>query len=123
DGQLLFVANADANNVAVFNVSKPGDAKPLGFIPTGMYPTSVRYNAKDKRLYIANGRGATPKANPAGPNPLLPGNKTVREYIGGLYHGTLSIVDVPSAQSMIKYNKDAYACSPLRAYQGVAGPA
>src|SRR5207247_2499551 len=33
DGQLLFVANADANNVAVFNVAKPGDARPLGFIP------------------------------------------------------------------------------------------
>ena len=59
DGQMLFVANADANNLAVFNVSEPGEAKPLGFIPVGWYPTSVRYNPADKRLYVANGKGTT----------------------------------------------------------------
>ena len=42
---MLFVANADANNVAVFNVADRDDAKPLGFIPVGWYPTSVRFNA------------------------------------------------------------------------------
>src|SRR5436305_14853656 len=72
DGQMLFVANADANNIRVFNVTEPGKAKPLGFIPAGWYPTSVRYNAKDKRLYIANGKGTTPKANPQGPRPDVP---------------------------------------------------
>ncbi|MGL1273972.1 YncE family protein, partial [Vibrio parahaemolyticus] len=35
DGELLFVANADANNLAVFNVSNPKEAKSLGFVPTG----------------------------------------------------------------------------------------
>src|SRR5262249_35617121 len=50
DGQLLFVANADANNVAVFNVSERGKSKPLGFIPVGIYPTAVRYNAQNKKL-------------------------------------------------------------------------
>src|SRR5437879_3084872 len=56
DGQLLFVANADSNNLAVFNVANPGETKALGFIPTGWYPTSVRYNPVDKRLYVANGK-------------------------------------------------------------------
>ena len=55
----------------------------------GMYPTAVRFNPADKRLYVANGRGATPQANPQGPNPVLPKSQTVREYIGGLYRGTL----------------------------------
>ena len=35
DGQMLFVANADSNNIAVFNVAQPGKAKSLGFIPVG----------------------------------------------------------------------------------------
>ena len=114
DGKILFVANADNNNLAVFNVEKPGDAKPLGFIPVGMYPTSVRYDAANKRILVANGRGVTVKANPKGPDPTLPKNPTVREYIASLYRGTLSIIDMPDEEQMAKYSKEAYACSPLR---------
>jgi DNA-binding beta-propeller fold protein YncE len=121
DGQFLFVANADANNVAVFNVAQPGNAKPLGFIPVGMYPTSVRYNPANKRIYVANGRGASPRANPQGPNPLLPKNQSVREYIAGLYQGTLSVLDLPTEEQMIRHSKNAYTSSPLRADQGVVG--
>ena len=114
DGKILFVANADNNNLAVFNVEKPGDAKPLGFIPVGMYPTSVRYDANTKRILVANGRGVSVKANPKGPDPTLPKNPTVREYIAGLYRGTLSIIDMPDEMEMVAYSKQAYACSPLR---------
>jgi DNA-binding beta-propeller fold protein YncE len=120
DGQMLFVANADANNVAVFNVAEPGRAKPLGFIPVGWYPTSVRFNPADKRLYVANGKGTTPRANPKGPNPLMPRGKTIREYIAALFRGTLGIIDLPNPQEMSVYSRQAYACSPLRADQGVA---
>ncbi|MBV9124480.1 MAG: bifunctional YncE family protein/alkaline phosphatase family protein [Planctomycetes bacterium] len=124
DGKLLFVANADANNIAVFNVETPGQAKPLGFIPVGWYPTSVRFNPTDKRLYVANGKGTTPRANPQGPQPNLPASqKTTREYIGGLFQGTLGILDLPTPEQMASYSKQAYECSPLRADQGVpAGP-
>ncbi len=120
DGEMLFVANADANNVAVFAVGKPGKAKPLGFIPAGMYPTSVRYNPAGKKLYIANGRGTTPRANVHGPKPGYETAKTVREYIGAIYRGTLSILDVPTEEQMIAYSREAYRCSPLRADLGVA---
>lgn len=120
DGELLFVANADNNNVAVINVATPGEAKPLGFIPTGMYPTSVRYHAADRRLYVANGKGVMPQANPQGPNPLLPPNVTIRQYIGGLYRGTVSILDAPTPEKMAEYTKTAYACSPLRQDLGVS---
>jgi DNA-binding beta-propeller fold protein YncE len=119
DGEILFVANADNNNVAVFKVAEPGKAQPLGFIPVGWYPTSVRYDAKEKRLYVANGKGSTPLANPQGPNPLLPRNATVRQYIAGLFHGTLSTIDLPSSTRMTEYSKQAYACSPLRRDNGV----
>jgi YVTN family beta-propeller protein len=121
DGQLLFVANADANNLAVFNVSSPGQAKPLGFIPVGWYPTSVRYSAVDRRLYVANGKGTTPKANPQGPDPLLARNKTIREYIGDLFRGTIAVIDGPSPQRMRTYTRQAYSCSPLRSDLGAIG--
>ena len=55
---MLFVANADANNLAVFNVADPKNAKPLGFIPTGWYPTSVRFNPKDKHALLRQRQGA-----------------------------------------------------------------
>jgi Phosphoesterase family/Lactonase, 7-bladed beta-propeller len=121
DGKILFVANADNNNLAVFNVEKPGDTKPLGFIPVGMYPTSVRYDEHTKRILVANGRGVTVKANPKGPDPTLPKNPTIREYIAGLYRGTLGIIDMPNEEEMAGYSKQAYACSPLRADSGVVG--
>jgi YVTN family beta-propeller protein len=122
DGQMLFVANADANNIAVFNVATPGEAKPLGFIPAGWYPTSVRFNPADKRIYMTNGKGLIPKANPQGPQPgVRPGRLTTQQYIGNLFRGTLGIIDVPTPARMVSYNKQAYLCSPLRADQGVWG--
>lgn len=119
DGQMLFVANADANNITVFNVATPGQSRPLGFIPAGWYPTCVRFNPADKRVYVANGKGTSPKANPQGPNDTLPKNATVRQYIAGLFRGTLGVIDLPTPEAMAGYSKQAYACSPLRADQGV----
>lgn len=117
DGQLLFVANADANNVAVFQVAKRAQAQPLGFLPVGWYPTSVRFDAKAKRIYVANGKGLTSRANPQGPNLVLGRNDypSVEQYIGGLFQGTLSLIDLPTPEKMGEYTKQAYACSPLQA--------
>jgi DNA-binding beta-propeller fold protein YncE len=114
DGEMLFVANADANNLAVFNITDRGNAKPLGFIPTGWYPTSVRFNKLDSRLYFTNGKGLTSKSNRSGPNPLAPGSNALGEYIGGIFKGTLGILDLPGPEQMANFTKTAYACSPLQ---------
>jgi 6-phosphogluconolactonase (cycloisomerase 2 family) len=122
DGELLFVANADANNIAVFNVSQRGKAKGLGFIPTGWYPTSVRFNPANKQLYFTNGKGLSSRANPQGPGPFqFRGLRPVYQYIAGLLHGTLGILPAPTPETMLKYTKLAYQCSPLRADAGVVG--
>jgi hypothetical protein len=118
DGQLLFVANADANNLAVFNVAKPGDAKPLGFIPVGWYPTSVRYHAVSKKIYVANGKGLMPEANRHGPNPTKD-RHDLEEYIAKLFQGTLSVIDLPTPEKLAALSKQAFACSPLRRDLGV----
>src|SRR5262245_46333247 len=124
DGQMLFVANADNNNVAVFNVAERGQAKPLGFIPVGWYPTSVRFNPADKKLYVANGKGINSRANRNGPGPYLFRNLTpTYEYIAMLMEGTLGIIDLPTPEQMAAYSKEAYACSPLKRDLGVVGDA
>ncbi len=115
DGQVLLVANADANNLAAFNVSQRGKAKSLGYIPTGWYPTAVRYNPADKRILIANGKGLTSRANPQGPGPYQRSDlKPIYQYIAGLMRGTLGLVPMPGPEQMGKYSQQAYRCSPLK---------
>lgn len=119
DEKTLFIANANINTLAVIDVSTRGKSRSLGFIPTGWYPTSVRVTPDGKKLLVANGKGIISKANPNGPQP---GKKapsgTVTEYIGGLFKGTLSIIDLPKRSTFEKsleaYTAQAYQCSPLR---------
>ena len=115
DESVLFVANASTNDLAVVNVKEPGESTPLGFIPTGWYPTSVRLSRDGKTLYVANGKGASSKANRDGPNPLAKGgtDNKIREYIAGLFQGTLSILPAPGPKAMAGYSKTVYECSPL----------
>ena len=116
DGKLLAVANADASNLALFGLEQPRDPKPLGFIPTGWYPTSVRFHS-DGRLLVTNGKGASSKANPKGPNPLAKRQPTT-EYIGALFKGTLSVIEAPTPERLAEWTPKAYSCSPLRADAG-----
>jgi YVTN family beta-propeller protein len=55
DGRRLYIACSDANAVAVADVSHVF-SRPLGFIPTGRYPTAVRALAGN-RLVVLNGLG------------------------------------------------------------------
>jgi len=114
DERVLVIANATNNNLAVIDVSERGRSRSLGFIPVGWYPTCARFNPHDGKIYVANGKGLTAKANRQGPNPLNDPPKTTREYIGGLFQGTLAQIDPPSPQDMASYTKTAFACSPLR---------
>jgi YVTN family beta-propeller protein len=119
DEQMLFVANADNNLVAVFNVGTPGKSRSLGFIPVGWYPTSVRVTPDGKHLLVANGKGLTSKPNPLGPQPgVNVSNEATVQYIGRLFPGTLSIIDLPPrkqfAAQLARYTAQAYLCSPLK---------
>jgi len=115
DGQLLFVANSDANNLAVFRVDQPGQSRSLGFIPTGWYPTSVRFHAAQKTLFVANGKGLGSKANVQGPNPLNGSRSPTVQYIGGLLTGAISRIEMPTPEKMGELTQAAKLCSPLKA--------
>jgi len=116
DGTRLFVANADNNSLAVFDISQPRQARPLGFVPVGWYPTSVRVSNDGKTIYVANGKGFSPVANPQGPNPYWRADKrrSFEQHIKIMLPGTLSVTPMPSADQLREYTQRVYACSPYR---------
>ena len=115
DEETLFVANADNNNVAVFDVATAGKSRPLGFIPVGWYPTSVRVTPDGKNLLVANGKGLVSKANPK------------KEYIGSLMTGSLSVIPIDRRSrfesQLAYYTALAYRCSPLKKADAVTASA
>ena len=123
DGTVLFVANANNNNLAVFDIRVPGRAQSLGYIPVGWFPTSVRMTADGRTLVVANGKGLVSLANPHGPETHAP--KSVDEYIGRLLLGTVSLIRWPKeadrAAQLGAWSRSAYACCPLDAAASVRG--
>src|SRR5262249_29807311 len=120
DEKTLFVANADNNVVAVFDVRTPGHSRSLGFIPVGWYPTSVRVTPDGRHLLVANGKGGGSRANPLGPQPCVRSQtNSVVELIARLFPGSLSVIDIPSRSKFERELKSltaqAYRCMPQKA--------
>jgi YVTN family beta-propeller protein len=121
DEKTLFIANADNNCLAVFDVSRPLLSQSKGFIPVGWYPTNVKVIGK--KIFVTNGKGYSSMANPYGPNPLAKKETVVYrngdhsqpmkvQYIGGLFKGTLSIIDLPGDKQMSQYSQSVYDNTP-----------
>lgn len=119
DEKTLYIANADNNCLAVFDVSRPGFSKSKGFIPTGWYPTNVKLIGS--KIFVANGKGFSSSANPFGPNPTRKSGQVIwhgadtssnEQYIGGLFKGTMSVINVPSQKQLGIYSQAVYRNSP-----------
>jgi YVTN family beta-propeller protein len=117
----LYIANADNNCLAVFDVSKPGSSLSQGFIPVGWYPTSVK--TLGSKILVSNGKGNTSLPNPQGPQPVSKVDNsdyhmgsTVNsrlQYIAGLFKGTLSFMDQPKPEQLKEYTRQVYANTPF----------
>ena len=68
DGGTLYATLGGSNAISVIPL-KEVPHRVAALIPTGWYPTSVRFDAESKRLYVANGKGMFSKANRNGPGP------------------------------------------------------
>lgn len=99
DGNTLYLVSADNNSVSVVDVS--GQAKVLGSIPTGWYPTAVKLTSNDQTLFVANGKGLSSRANSKGPQPTE--TEQSIQYIGQLFLGTVSVLPVPDPQQLAEY--------------------
>jgi YVTN family beta-propeller protein len=117
DEKTLYIANADNNSLAVFDIEKPGHSESEGFIPVGWYPTNVKVIGK--KIFVSNGKGFSSSANPYGPNPVRKRQEVIYQkgdttrpidvqYIGGLFKGTMSVIDMPDEKTMALYSKAVY---------------
>ena len=70
--KLLFVANADNNDVAVVDIKKRETSEVLGFIPAGWYPSALTLGEKGDVLYIGATKGESGHPTLKGPtSPLV----------------------------------------------------
>jgi DNA-binding beta-propeller fold protein YncE len=113
DQTRLFVACSDANVLAVADISE-ARSRPLGFIPTGWYPTAARVLA-DGRVMVLNGRGLASYANPEYPGPRgAKSDAQQPQYVANRQTGTMSLIDPLTDEALEKYTKTAQSLSPYR---------
>lgn len=93
NGRVLYAANGTQNAIAVieFNPSEK-ESRLKGLFPVGWFPGALVYDAPRKQIVVANIKGlpSQPKKSPTG----APG------YNSHHYHGTLSLVPIPSAKEL-----------------------
>src|SRR6185436_13755495 len=108
DGKRLYVANADNNSVSVINIEDREKSRPLGFVPTGWYPTLVTTSADGKRVIVGSGKG-----NGTGPTLVRrPIDETAPapsfQHHGNQLNGLISFIDTPDASRLSTYTKQVY---------------
>src|SRR4029079_6935737 len=108
DGEHLYVANADNNSISVIDIEARGKSRPLGFLPTGWYPTLVTTSADGKRIIVGSGKG-----NGTGPNLVKRPIDTVAPAVSFQHHGNqlnglISCVDTPDTARLSSYTRQVY---------------
>src|SRR5262249_17764631 len=90
---LLYIANADNNDVAVVHAGGRSRHDVLGFLPSGWYPSALAVLPKQSRLYIGNSKGGGSYSNIRGPESPLPPGPEGRGSIKSLQRGSVEIVN------------------------------
>lgn len=113
DEEILYVANADNNNICVIEVEEPGESSVLGFIPSGWYPSAVAVGLDGKKLYIGNGKGYESTSNIRGPNSPLPPGDEGKGSTKSTVIGTVNIIEIDQYKKDLRaLTRQAYANSP-----------
>ena len=101
DGKVLLIANADNNNIAMIDVILVRQESFARLYP-GRLVSDVRSlsSSGDKQILVANGKGKIePKANPDGPDPLVPKEEGRRSSISPApLQAHLSVIDATFAR-------------------------
>ena len=101
-GKKLFVCNGTQNAVAVVQF-QPGASKLLGLIPVGWFPGAIAYDARAKKICVANLQDIAATTEPARSDATGFGFTTHQ------YCGSLSLVSVPSKRELAAFTQTALA--------------
>jgi YVTN family beta-propeller protein len=112
---LLYVANADNNNVAVVDIAKPRQSEVVGFIPTGWYPSALALSKNNHKLFVGTSKGNAAYPDVKGPESPLAEHPVGDYSIKTLQKGSVEIVDVTNLkQQLAGYTKQVMSNSPYR---------
>src|SRR5262249_24035509 len=87
ENQMLFVANADNNNVAVVRVTEKAKSEVMGFLPVGWYPSALAIQAG--KLYVGNSKGMGSYSDIRGPGSPLPPGEEGKGSVKSLQKGSV----------------------------------
>ena len=111
--KLIFVANADNNDVAVIDVHDRNHSAVAGFIPTGWYPSAVTLAENGSALYIGATKGEAGHADLKGPTSPLASKRGGDESIKTLQRSSVERLPLGTLRAKLKtYTAQAVANSP-----------
>jgi len=112
--KMLFIANADNNDIAVVDISNRQHSVVAGFVPTGWYPSALTIAEKGAALYVGVAKGEAAYPDPLGPSsPLRVRGQTPDISIKTLQ--TSAVERIPLSTLIAKlpgYTRQVYANSP-----------
>jgi YVTN family beta-propeller protein len=112
---LLYVANADNNDVAVVNIADVKHSEVVGFIPTGWYPSALALSKDEKQLFIGTSKGEAAHPDVKGPTSPLASKFSGDETVKTLQKGSVEFVDLTSLRAKLAgYTNQVIANSPYR---------
>jgi hypothetical protein len=119
---MLFVANADNNDVAIVRVAERAKSEVLGFLPVGWYPSALAINAG--KLYVGNSKGMGSYSDIRGPGSPLPPGPEGNGSVKSLQKGSVEIVDLSQLKTNLRtWSKQVYDNTPYHDDQLVAAKA
>jgi hypothetical protein len=115
DGKLLFVANASADAVAVFDVGNEISSLPdhaRGFIPTEWYPTAVAVRGGELLVTSGKGQGTGPNSGPL--SAADPQDSELQHpYIASLIRGSIVRLDIQETERTLAQSTQEVLVSNL----------
>ncbi len=111
--KLLFVANADNNDVAVVDIHKRETSTVAGFIPAGWYPSALAVAEAGNALYVGATKGEEGHATLKGPTSPLASKFNGDETIKTLQRSSVERLPLAGLQARIAhYTRQVYANTP-----------
>ncbi|MFL5297746.1 MAG: alkaline phosphatase family protein [Phenylobacterium sp.] len=126
--KLLFVANADNNDVAVIDIGERAHANVEGFIPAGWYPSALALGESGNALYIGSSKGEGGMPTLRGPHSPLVGKGERSDSIKTLQKSSIERLGLAALKpKLAAWTRQVLANTPyndglLTAARAPAGP-